>query len=75
MKNIDGNVSKKYRYFFRIDTYCKINYDIKYVFTLKAVLLIKAFLMKVFSYGQKWDFIKVFFYDVTIFKYDVTIFK
>ena len=42
MKNIDGNVSKKYLYFQRIDTYFIKNYDIKYKFTLKAVL-IKAF--------------------------------
>ena len=48
MKNIDGNVSKKYLYFHRIDTYCIINYDIKYIFTLKAVL-IKAFLNETFS--------------------------
>jgi len=48
MKNLDGKVSKKkYLYFNRIDTYCIINYDIKYISTLKAAL-IKAFLMKLF---------------------------
>ena len=49
MKNIDGNVSK-ILYFQRIDAYCIINYDIKYI-TLKAVLT-KAFLIKHFL-GQK----------------------
>jgi len=38
---------KNYIYFHRIDIYCIINYDIKLIFTLKAVL-IKAFLMKLF---------------------------
>ena len=51
-------------YFHRIDTYCIINYDIKYIFTLKAVL-IKAFLVRnFFSSGQKWDFKVFFLYDV-----------
>ena len=47
MKNIDEYVSKKYLYFYLIDKYCIINYDIKYIFTLKAAL-IKAFSVKLF---------------------------
>ena len=47
VKDRKGNVSKKYLYFHRIDTYCIINNDFKYMFTPKAVL-IKAFLMKLF---------------------------
>ena len=42
-KNIDGKVSKTYLYFHRIDTYCIIKYDIKYMLELKPVL-IEAFL-------------------------------
>ena len=43
---------KIYIYVHGIDTYCVINYDIKYIFTLKAVL-IKAFLMKLFMLRAK----------------------
>ena len=34
MKNRDGTFLEKYLYFHRIDTYCFINYDIKYIFTI-----------------------------------------
>ena len=58
-KNIDGKVSKTYLYFHRIDTHCIINYDIKYKFTLKAVL-IKAFLMKFFLVKGKSEILNLF---------------
>ena len=47
---------KKYLYFHRIDTYCITNYNIKYIFTLKAAVLIKAFLMKLFKLRAKVRF-------------------
>ena len=57
---------KKYLYFHRFDTYCIINYDIKYIFTLKAVL-IKAFL-KTFLDKGKSEILKYFLYNVIILK-------
>ena len=63
MKNIDGNISKKYLYFRRIDTYCIINYDIKYIFTLKAVL-IKAFFNETFLVKGKSEILKYFFFTM-----------
>ena len=57
---------KKYLCFHRIDTYCIINYDIKYIFTLKAVL-IKAFFNETFLVKGKSEIIKYFFiYEVII---------
>ena len=66
MKNKDGNVSLKISILHRIDTYCIINYDIKYIFTLKAVL-IKAFFNETFLVKGKSEIIKYFFiYEVII---------
>ena len=59
MKNIDGKFAKKYLYFHRIDTYCIINYDIKYIFTLKAIL-IKAFFIETFFVKGKSEILKYF---------------
>ena len=42
-------------YFHRIDAYCIINYDIKYIVPLKTVL-IKDFLMKLFKLRAKVRF-------------------
>ena len=53
-------------YFHRIDTYCIINNDIKYIFRLKAVL-IKAFL-KTFLDKGKSEILKYFLYNVIILK-------
>jgi len=75
MKNIDGNDSKKYLYFHRIDTYCIINYDIKYIFTLQAVLN-KAFSNETFlvkGKSQKCDFKAFFLYDVIILKWNTCV--
>jgi len=64
MKNRDGNVSKKLSiYFHRIDTYCIINYNIKYIFTRKAVL-IKAFISETFLVKGKVRFLSIFFYTM-----------
>ena len=52
---------KKHLYFYRFDTYCIINYDIKYIFTLKAVL-IKAFFNETFLVKGKSEILKYFFY-------------
>ena len=55
---------KKYLYIHWIDTYCIINYDIKYIFTLKAVL-IKALFNETFLEKGKSEILKYFFlYDV-----------
>jgi len=74
---------KEHLYFHRIDTYCFINhdikyifthlhlhilivllyYDIKYIFTLKAVLL-KALLMKLFYFRAKVRFQSIFIYTM-----------
>ena len=48
-----------------IDTYCFINYDFKYVYTMKAVL-IKAFILKSFLVKGKREILKYFLlYDET----------
>ena len=48
------------KYFHRIDKYCIINCDIKYIFTLKAILI-----------NGKSEILKYFFlYDVLIFKWN-----
>ena len=58
------------KYFHRIDKYCIINCDIKYIFTLKAVL-IKAFFNETFLVNGKSEILKYFFlYDVLIFKWN-----
>ena len=45
-------------------------YDVKYIFTLKAVL-IKAFLIKLFLVKDKSEILKYFFlYDVIILKWN-----
>ena len=54
---------KKYLYFHRIDTYFFINYNIKYIFTLKAVP-IKAFLLKLFLDKGKSETLKYLLDDV-----------
>ena len=48
-----------YLYFNRIDTYCMIKYVIKYIFTLKAVL-IKAFYNETFLGKGKSEILKYF---------------
>jgi len=54
---------KNYLYFHRIDIYCIVNYDIKYIFTLKAVL-IKALFHETFLVKGKSEILKYFFlYD------------
>ena len=61
---------KKYLYFHRIDTYCIVNYYIKYIFTLKAVL-IKAFYNETFLVKGKREILKYFFlYYVIILKWN-----
>ena len=64
---------KKYLYFHRIDTYCIVNYYIKYIFTLKAVL-IKAFYNETFLVKGKREILKYFFlYYVIILKWNTCI--
>ena len=48
-------------YFHRIDTYCIVKYDIKYIFTLRAVL-IKAFFNETFLVKGKREILKYFFF-------------
>jgi len=52
-------VLKKYLYFYRIGTYC-IRNEIKYIYTLKAVL-IKAFFNGTFLVKGKSEILKYFF--------------
>ena len=73
MKYIDGNVSKNISIFYRIDKYCVINYIIKYIFTLKAVL-IKTIFYETFLVKVKSEILKYFFlYDVIIVKWNTCV--
>ena len=68
MKNRDRNVSKKYLYFHRIDTYCFINYDIKYIFTIIHDIYtegsVKAFFNETLLVQGKSEILKVFSYTM-----------
>ena len=52
-------------YFHRIDTYCIVKYDIKYIFTLRAVL-IKAFFNETFLVKGKSEILSILFYTMYI---------
>ena len=56
---------KNYLYFHRIDTYCIVKYDIKYIFTLRAVL-IKAFFNETFLVKGKSEILSILFYTMYI---------
>ena len=62
----------KYLNFHRIDTCCIINYDIKHIFTLKAVL-IKGFFNENFLVKGKSKILKYFLYDVIILKWNTCV--
>ena len=58
---------KNYLYFHRIDTYCIVKYDIKYIFTLRALaVLIKAFFNETFLVKDNCEILSIFFYTMYI---------